>query len=126
MGNIRDVSTPKVHDEELISRKSKHLSTTNDLTAHFGQCISTKNDPFVRNIYVYARSIRYTIDFSTAVREKASQASIELLKFFKHRPPTAICLIERTADNLINFQAVVKKRLSKFELQRYNRIYITL
>ena len=29
---------------------------------------------------------------------------------FKHRSPTDICLIERAADNLINFQAVVKKR----------------
>ena len=61
-------------------------------------------------MYVYARSIRYAIDFSTPVRERASQASIELLKFFKHRPPTAVCLIERAADNLFNFQAVVKKR----------------
>ena len=61
-------------------------------------------------MYVYAKSIRYAIDFSTAVRERASQASIKLLKFFKHRPPTAICLIERAADNLIDFQVVVKKK----------------
>ena len=56
----------------------------------------------------------------TAVRERASQASIELLNFLKKqqfcRPPTAICLIERTEDNLINFQVVIKKRLRKFEL----------
>ena len=41
----------------------------------------------------------------------------ELLSFCKkHRPSTAICLIERAADNLINFQAFVRKKLSKFEL----------
>ena len=28
----------------------------------------------------------------------------------------AMCLIARAADNLINFQAVAKKRLSEFEL----------
>ena len=47
-----------------------------------------------------------------------------LLNFFKKqfcRPPTVICLTERAADNLINFQAVVKKRLSKFELLKYCR-----
>ena len=37
--------------------------------------------------------------------------------------PTGICLIERAADNLINFQAVVKKRLSKFELLKCCRIF---
>ena len=99
-----------MHDEELICRKSEHLSTTNDLPIHFGQCISTKDDPFVRNIYIYARIILYAIEVSTAVRERALQASIELLKVFKHRPPTAACLIERVAGDLINFQAVVKKR----------------
>ena len=43
----------------------------------------------------------------------------ELLNFFKKqfcRPPTVICLIKRAEDNLINFQTVVKKRLSKFGL----------
>ena len=57
--------------------------------------------------------------FLTAIRKRASQASIELLNFFKKqfcRLPTVICLIKRAADNLINFQAVVKKRPSKFEL----------
>ena len=112
-----------MHEEEIIFRKPKHLSTTNDLTVYFGQCISTKDDPLVRNMYVYARSIRYTIDFSTAVRERASQASTELLKIFKHRPPTVACLIERAADNLINFQAVVKLRgfISFEELLKYCR-----
>ena len=73
----RSEQNKSVDDEELISRKSEHLPTTNDLTVHFGQYISTKNDPFVRNIYVYAvnRSIRYVIDFSTAVRKRALQAS---------------------------------------------------
>ena len=48
------------------------------------------------------------------------------LIFFKKqfcRPPTVICLIERAADNLINFQVVVKKRLSKFELLKCCRIF---
>ena len=75
IGYDRSGQNKSVHDEELISRKSENLSTTNDLTVHFGQCISTKDDPFVRNVYVYARSIRYAIDFSTAVRERPSQAS---------------------------------------------------
>ena len=34
--------------------------------------------------------------------------SIRLPKFFKHGLPTSSCLIERVADRLINFQAVVK------------------
>ena len=61
--------------------------------------------------------------FQQRSEKRTSQASIELLNFFKHRPPTAICLIERTADNLINFQALVKKRLSKFELLKCCRIF---
>ena len=89
-----------------------------------------KRDPIVRNaasslklyvlyiytyIYIYARSIRYATEFSPAVRERARFN--ELLIFSqKHRSPTAISLIARGADNLINFQAVDKKRLSKLEL----------
>ena len=35
-----------------------------------------------------------------------------------------MCLIARAADNLINFQAIVKKRLSKFELLKcYFRVF---
>ena len=55
--------------------------------AHFGQCISTKDDPFVRSVnnrvfttvYVYARSIRYAIEcfnskaYPVLFREKGSQ-----------------------------------------------------
>ena len=83
IGYDRGGQNKSVHNEELISRKSEHLSTTNNLAVHVGQCISAKVDTFVRNMYTYARSIRYAIDFSTAVRERASQASIELLKCFK-------------------------------------------
>ena len=46
-----------------------------------------------------------------------------MLKFLKLELPTAICLIERTADDLINFQAVVKKRLSKFGLLKCCEIF---
>ena len=124
IGYNRGGQNKSVRDEEFTSRKAEHLSihisSTDDLTVHFGQCILTKDNPFVRNIYVYARGIRYAIDFPTAVRERASQASTELLKFFKHRPLTAACLIERTVDNLINFQAVVKKRLRDYRLFRTN------
>ena len=86
--------------------------------------INQKNDPFVRKMYVYTRSMRYAIDFSTAVRERASQSSIELLIFFKYRLPTAACLVERAADNLINFQAVVKKSgfTSLDELLKYSTV----
>ena len=131
IGYDRSGQNKSLRDEEL--RNAEHLSTTKDLTVHFGQCISTKKDPFVRNIsslnaywqtiYVYARIIRYVIDFSAAVGKRTSLN--ELLNFFKKqfwRPPTVICLIERAADNLINFHAVVKKRLSKFELLRCCRI----
>ena len=64
------------------------------------------------------------IDFSTAVGKKGIASFDERLNFFKkHRLPTAnICLIERAADNLINFPTVVKKRLSKFELLKYCRV----
>ena len=34
-----------------------------------------------------------------------------------------MCLIARAADNLINFQAVVKKKLSKFELLKCCRTF---
>ena len=34
--------------------------------------------------------------------------AIKLPKIFTYRLPTAACLIERAADNLINFEAVVK------------------
>ena len=64
------------------------------------------------------------INSSTTVRERTSFN--ELLNFFKKqfcRPPMVICLIERAADNLVNFQAVVKKRLSKFELFKCCRIF---
>ena len=37
IGYDRIGQNKSVHDEELISRKSEHLSTTNDLTVHFGQ-----------------------------------------------------------------------------------------
>ena len=104
-----------LHDEGLT--KAEHLSTTNALTAYFGQYMSSKKDPLLRNIasldtywqtvYVYARGIRYATEFSTAVGKRTSFN--ELLSFFKKRfcrPPTVICLIEQTTDNLINFQAV--------------------
>ena len=51
------------------------------------------------------------------VREETSFN--ELLIFFSKqfcRQPTVICLIKRAPGNLINFQVVVKKRLSMFEL----------
>ena len=35
--------------------------------------------------------------------------AIKLPNFFKYRLPTAACLIERAADNLMNFEPVVKK-----------------
>ena len=49
IGHDRSGQNKWVRDEELISRKAEHLSTTNDLTVHFGQCISTKKDLFVRS-----------------------------------------------------------------------------
>ena len=50
-------------------------------------------------------------------RKKDIASFDEIILFFKkHRSPTAMCLIARAANNLGNFQAVVKKRLSKFEL----------
>ena len=116
-------------------KESVRYLSTNDLRAHFGQCNSTKKDPFVqittslkaywKTIYVYARSIRYRINCSMAVEKRTSFN--ELLNFSKQfcRPPTVICLIKRAADNLIIFQAVVKKRLSQFELLKCCRIFPT-
>ena len=88
----------------LTRRKAEHPSTI-DLTVRFGQCISIKKGFFVRNtaslnaywqrVYVYARSIRYEIDFSTAIGKRTSFNG--LLNFFKKqfcRPTTVICLIE--------------------------------
>ena len=56
------------------------------------------------------------LTFHLAVKEKGFASFDELINFFKHRLPTAACLIERTADNLINFQTAVEKRFSKFKL----------
>ena len=89
---------------------------------------STKKDPSVRNtvslnaywqtFYVYARSIRYAIDFDSG-RKKGIASFDELIIFLKkHRS-----FIARAAGNLINFQAVVKKRLSEFELLKCCRIF---
>ena len=66
--------------------------------------------------YTYMLGVYVTRSvFSTAVGERTSFN--ELLNFFeKNRSRTAMCLIVRAADNPINSQAVVKKRLSKFEL----------
>ena len=109
----RSGQNKSVRDEELISRKAEHLSihlsSTDDLTIQSGQIISAKDDLFVRKMYVSAGSIGYAIDFSTAVGERTSQASTKLLNFFKHRPPTAACLIERAANTLNNFQQLPRK-----------------
>ena len=90
----------------------------------FGQYISTKDDLFVRNtallitywqtVLVYASSIRYAI-----VLQRATQLFQEAQATYI----TAICLIERAADNMINFQAIVKKRrfASFDELLKYCR-----
>ena len=87
IGYDRSRHNKSLRDEEL--RKAEHLSTTNDLRAHFGQYISTKKYIFVRStaslnvywqtVYVNTKSIRYAIDFSSAVRESASLN--ELLNF---------------------------------------------
>ena len=70
-------------------------------------------------------SIRYAVDLQRS--EKKSITSFDELIIFKKKqfcsPPTVICLIGRAADNLIQFQAVVKKRLSMFELLRCCRIF---
>ena len=54
-------------------------------------------------------------------RKKSIASFDELIISFKKQfcnLPTVICLIGRAANNLFQFQAVVKKRLSKFELLR--------
>ena len=61
--------------------------------------------------------------FSPAVRSRTTQASVKYSIFSRSNfEPTVICSIERATDNLINFQAVAKKRLSKFKLLKYCRI----
>ena len=104
--------TDRMRDEELISRKMEYLSTTNDLLRS-EYCLTKR--VLANSIRIDAGTIHNAIDFSNSSRKKG-QASIELLKFFKHRLSTATCLIERAGDNLIIFQVVVKKELSKFEL----------
>ena len=66
---------------------------------------------------VLANNIRICLEhtlrdrFFNSGQKKDFASFSELLNIFKkHRPPTAICLIERAADNLFNFQAVIKKR----------------
>ena len=62
--------------------------------------------------------------FCNSGQKKGFASFNELHIFFKkHGSTTAICLIERAANNLINFQAVVKKRgfASFNELLKYCR-----
>ena len=62
--------------------------------------------------------------FQERSEKTTSRASIELLKIFKKqffRPPTVICLVERTEDNLIHLQAAVKKRLRNFQAIQVRR-----
>ena len=58
-------------------------------------------------------------------RSEERKSFNELLKTIQEAvfQPTAICVIKRAADNLINFQAVVKKRLSKLELPKCCRAF---
>ena len=134
IGYDRSGQNRSLGNEELISRKAEYRSTTNDLTVHFGQFISTKKKgPFVRNtaslnaywqtVYVHVRSIRYAIDFPTAAGKKALQVSIDLLKFFKPRPPRAICLIEQATDNLINFKQLSRKCFVSLSYSSVCRIF---
>ena len=61
IGQDRSGQKKAVHDKELISRKkAERVFITDDLTVHFGQCIPTKDDPFVRSVNnrVLATSIR--------------------------------------------------------------------
>ena len=105
----------------MVVQLQKSGTFLNRQIAYFGQCISTKNDFSVRNtvslnaywqtVYVYAMSIRYAIDFYSYQRKDIASFG-ELTNFFqKHRSPTAMCLIARVADNLINFKQLSRKGL---------------
>ena len=54
--------------------------------------------------------------WSIAAVEKKDNANFDELIMFLKKHRSSMCLIARVADNLINFQAVVKKGLSEFEL----------
>ena len=54
-----------MHDEELISRKTEHLSTTNAFSALHNLSRIGK-----QYYVLYARSIRYAVDFSISDRRK--------------------------------------------------------
>ena len=89
----------------LRLKKQDHLSSTDDLTVHFGQCISTKDDPFVQNtalllvrwqtLHVYARIIRYAIEFSTVVRYKGLRKLQRATQFFQEAQVTYAYLLDR-------------------------------
>ena len=98
IGYNRSEQNKSVRDEELIYKKvehlSIHLSSTDDLTVHFGQCISTKDNPFVRNMYVYARSIRYVIGFIKSSQRKGL-ASFNQATQILQAQATCGCLLDR-------------------------------
>ena len=137
----RSGQNKSVRDEELISREaghlSIHLSSTDDLTVHFGQCISTKKRPLCLKYCitkrVLANSIRICQEhtlrdrlfpykvfkccveiFPTSIRQ-ASHVTRSCSSFQEAvRPLTAI---ERVIVNLIKFY----KQRSKTGLVSFNK-----
>ena len=73
-----------MRDEEL--RKAEQLSTKNDMFE-----ILHHSNAYWQTVYVYASSIRYAVGFEHQLEK--GQASIELIKLFKNRLPTA-CLVD--------------------------------
>ena len=59
---------------------------------------------------------QYTYTLGAYVTRSTFQRTTQFFKKQICGSPTVICLIKRAAGNLINFQAVAKKRLNKFKL----------
>ena len=90
--------------EWLSSRKPEHLSTTNAF-------VSLHNLSRIGKQYhvLYARNIHYAVDFLISGRRKGVRKLRRATQFFQAQA-TYGCLIEQSAENLINFQTAVEEK----------------
>ena len=111
IGHDRSRQNRSMREELIFEKRNISQSLT---VRRYSLVNSTKDDRFVRNtanaywqtVHVYARSKRYAIDYSG--KKKNIACFDELINFSKRRP--SMCLIARVADNLMNFEAAVKKK----------------
>ena len=115
IGYDRSGQNKLMRDEELISRKVEHLSTVKWSDGRIWS-IQLKRTPLFKILqtridpqYTYMLGL-YVTRSITAVRKRHIASFDEHIIFLRSTGHLRlVCLIARVVDNLINFQAVVKK-----------------